>query len=111
MKLLLDANLSPRLVRRMEDLFPGAVHVFDTELARFTPDVKIWEYARSAGLAILTADSDFVDLARTRGAPPQVIRIENCVLRTAAVESLIRRNAVRIAEFERSGKALLVLRP
>jgi hypothetical protein len=26
-KLLFDQNLSPRLVRRLEDLFPGSLHV------------------------------------------------------------------------------------
>jgi predicted nuclease of predicted toxin-antitoxin system len=111
LKLLVDANLSPRLIRRIEDLFPGSMHVFDTDLARFTPDIRIWEFARSDGFAILTADSDFVALSRDRGSPPQIIRIENCSLRTSAVEELLRHNAIRIAAFERAARPLLLLRP
>jgi predicted nuclease of predicted toxin-antitoxin system len=42
-KLLFDANLSPKLLKRLADLFPALVHVFDTGLGRFTPDVVIWE--------------------------------------------------------------------
>jgi predicted nuclease of predicted toxin-antitoxin system len=110
LKLFFDANLSPKLVRRLADLFPDAAHFFDAALAQFTPDVVIWEYAGQNGLTIVTADLDFVRLAQERGAPPKVIRIEKCDFRTAEVENLLRSNAIRIAEFERSNLALLVLR-
>ena len=43
MKLLFDANLSPKLVHRLAELFPDSVHVFDTSLARFTSDEVIWQ--------------------------------------------------------------------
>jgi predicted nuclease of predicted toxin-antitoxin system len=86
------------------------MHVSHIGLAQFTPDVVIWEYAGQNGLTIVTADSDFVQLAQERGAPPKVIRIEKCDFRTAEVENLLRRNAIRIAEFEQSNSALLVLR-
>lgn len=110
MKLLLDANLSPKLVRRLADLFPDLTHVFDTGLAQFTPDIVIWDYAVQNGFTIVTTDADFVQLAVQRGSPPKVIRIERCDFRTAEVENLLRRNAIRIAEFERSDLAVLVLR-
>jgi len=58
----LTANLSSRLVQRLSQLFPGSRHVFDTGLARFTPDAEIWEYARAHSMTIVTADSDFLDL-------------------------------------------------
>jgi predicted nuclease of predicted toxin-antitoxin system len=70
LKLLFDANLSPKLVHRLAELFPGSVHVFDTGMARFTSDVTTWEYGRANGFTIVTADSDFLDLAKSRGAPP-----------------------------------------
>jgi len=43
LKLLFDANLSPKLVHRLAELFPDSVHVFDTGLARFTSDEVIWQ--------------------------------------------------------------------
>ena len=110
MKLLFDANLSPKLVARLSQLFPESKHVFDTGLERFTPDEEIWDYAASNGLAIVTADADFVRLAEERGAPPKVIRLENCNYKTAIVEELLRRNAVRIAELEQSRRPLVIFR-
>jgi predicted nuclease of predicted toxin-antitoxin system len=110
LRLLFDANLSPKLVGRLAELFPDSIHVFDTGLARFTSDYAIWEYARSNGFVIVTADSDFLDIAEERGAPPKVVRLENCNYRTAHVEDLLRRNAVRIAELERSPRPVLIIR-
>jgi predicted nuclease of predicted toxin-antitoxin system len=109
LKLLFDANLSPTLVGRLTDLFPESMHVFDTGLARFTPDEIIWEYARANGFVIVTADSDFLELAAQRGAPPCVVRLANCNYRTARVEDLLRRNAILVAELEKSGRDVLVI--
>ena len=61
MKLLVDENLSPQLVPRIEDLFPGTLHVRLVALKQ-TPGKMVWEYARSNGFSIVTADSDFYDL-------------------------------------------------
>ena len=110
MKLLFDANLSPKLAGRLAELFPDSVHVFETGLAQFTSDYAIWEYAKSNGFVIVTADSDFLDLAEERGAPPKVVRLENCNYKTLRVEELLRRNAVRIAELERSVRPVLIIR-
>jgi predicted nuclease of predicted toxin-antitoxin system len=98
LKLLIDANLSPRLVPRLAELFPGSLHVFDTDLVRYTSDETIWEYARHGGYTIVTADSDFIEIAERRGVPPGVVRLENCNYKTARVEEVIRRNAVRITD-------------
>lgn len=110
MKLLFDANLSPKLVGRLAQLFPDSVHVFDTGLARSTSDETIWEYAGTNGFTIVTADSDFLDFARSRGAPPKVIHLENCNYRSSQVEDLLRRHAIWIAELEQSSRASLVIR-
>jgi predicted nuclease of predicted toxin-antitoxin system len=110
LKLLFDANLSPKLVGRLAGLFPNSVHVFDTGLARFTSDETIWEYAGEHGFTIVTADSDFIDLASSRGAPPKVVHLENCNYRTSHVEELLRRHAIRLAELEQSSRGTLVIR-
>jgi predicted nuclease of predicted toxin-antitoxin system len=110
LKLLFDANLSPKLVGRLAELFPGSTHVFETGLARFTSDETIWEYARSHGFVIVTADADFLDLAEKRGVPPKVVRLDKCNYRTSVVERLIRQNAVRIAQLEHSSRPDLIVR-
>jgi predicted nuclease of predicted toxin-antitoxin system len=110
LKLLFDANLSPKLVGRLGDLFPGSAHVFDTGLARSTPDEQIWSYAAAEGYTIVTADSDFLELAESRGMPPTVVYLENCDYRTSQVESVLRRHAVRIAALEQSSRTVLTIR-
>lgn len=110
MKLLLDENLSPQLVRRVEDLFPYSVHVRSEGLKQ-TPDRTVWEYAKTNGFSIVTADADFYDLAIALGSPPKVIWLRGCDYPTAVAEQLIRGQAIRIAEFlEDQERAVLILR-
>ena len=111
MKLLLDENLSRRLVRQLADLFPGSTHVAFEGLLE-APDIRIWERAKAEGLAIVTADSDFYELATAFGPPPKVIWLRGCDYPTAVAEGLIRRQAIRIAEFLRDAEqAVLILAP
>jgi predicted nuclease of predicted toxin-antitoxin system len=56
-KLIIDENLSRRLVARLADLFPGSIHVTDVALEQ-SPDASVWEYAKANGFTILTADAD-----------------------------------------------------
>lgn len=58
MKLLLDENLSRRLVPQLADLFPGSTHVASVGLLQAT-DARLWEYAKAHDFAIVTADADF----------------------------------------------------
>jgi predicted nuclease of predicted toxin-antitoxin system len=90
MKLLLDHNLSPKLVNLLRDLCPDIEHVFELGLAD-QPDDAIWQYARAHGQIIVTKDSDYDALATLRGAPPKVIWVQagNCSTRTTA--QLLRR--------------------
>ncbi|MGD0480520.1 MAG: DUF5615 family PIN-like protein [Terracidiphilus sp.] len=111
MKLILDENLSRRLVPRIADLFPDSTHVALVSLLR-APDSAVWEFAKAHGFAIVTADADFYELATTVGPPPKVIWLRGCNDPTALCEELIRSQAIRIAEFlEDSGMAVLILRP
>ncbi len=79
MRLLLDENLSPRLVERLGEFFPGSGHVRDVDLVG-KPDAAIWDHAAASGFTIISKDDDFHHLSLLRGAPPKVIglRIVNC---------------------------------
>ena len=57
-----------------------------------------------------TTDRDFRDRALTLGPPPQVVLIERCGFRLRVIEEIIRREAIRIAEFSETTRALLLLR-
>ncbi len=96
MRILLDQNLSPKLVYRLADLPPGLESVYDHELTG-TSDSVIFEWARSRELtAIVSADRDFVRLAEQMGPPPKVVRIEQCDFPSRIIEQLLRREAIRV---------------
>ena len=100
MKLLFDHNLSPKLVRRLNDLFPESDHLFPRHLDQAS-DPMVWDYARIHGFIIVSKDRDFSDRSVLLGHPPKVIRLHlgNCT--TAAVETLLRSHFILIREFEK----------
>ena len=111
MKLLLDENLSRRLVDRLADLFPGSAHVASQGLLQAS-DQQIWTYAKHNGYTIVSADADFYELATTFGPPPKIVWLRRCDYPTAFAERLIRREAIRVAEFLNDvDQAVLILEP
>lgn len=109
MKLLFDHNLSPRLVNRLEDIYPNSQHIFNLKLDT-AEDSVVQQYASEHEFIIVTKDSDFSELILLKGFPPKVIwiRIGNCT--TNDIESLIRSNAEKIKEFGReSSLGILML--
>ena len=77
MKLLLDANLSPRLVPVLASAGYEAAHV-DGEGLLGASDAAIFDHARERGLVVVTADSDFpMLLALRRTSNPSVIHLRD----------------------------------
>ena len=111
MKLLFDANLSPRLTTLLRDVFPGSAHVSEVG-GLAADDLSIWSHARDNGFTIVSKDGDFHRMSFVLGAPPQVIwlRVGNCT--TAVVERVLRGRLPDIELFERSeDAAFLVVDP
>ena len=102
MRLLLDQNLSPRLVRALADLYPESLHVRDVGL-QAAGDDAVWFYARDHGLAIVSKDADFRQRSFLGGAPPKLIwiRLGNCS--TADVENLLRVHHTSLLTFDVDG--------
>lgn len=74
MKLLLDANLSWRMIGVLQQHFTACYHVDSIyELEVPAKDIGIWKYAKENELIIVTNDEDFVDLINLEGFPPKVI--------------------------------------
>jgi predicted nuclease of predicted toxin-antitoxin system len=67
-KLLLDENLSRRIVPMLETGFPGSSHVVLLGLER-AGDHDIWIYAQQNDFVIVTRDSDFSDMNALYGPP------------------------------------------
>ena len=96
MSLVLDENLSARLVERLVTLFTGLKHVRDIGL-RQAPDEQIWKWAKDNNCTVVSADADFVALSRRLEWPPKVIHIEKCDFPFRVIEELLRQNALRIS--------------
>lgn len=96
--LLFEQNLSPQLINRLADLFPGALHVAQVGLDRASA-LAVWEYARIHDCALVTKDADFNDLSVLRGFPPKVLwlRLGNCT--TDDIEQMLRRAHPEIVAF------------
>lgn len=99
MKLLLDQNLSPRLVGLLADLFAGSLHVGQVGLKRADDDA-IWRFARDRGFAIVTKDSDFQERSQLAASAPRIVWIRRGNCSTQDIEALLRTHAVRIAALE-----------
>ncbi|MDR3673083.1 MAG: DUF5615 family PIN-like protein [Holophaga sp.] len=99
MRLLLDNNLSPRLIQQLADVFPGITHVEPVGLAE-SSDQDVWTYAMANRCLIVTKDSDFAEIQVLRGFPPKVvwIRLGNCT--TAQLEALFRSHAEDLERFD-----------
>ena len=97
-RLLLDENLSARLLLILADIYPDSQHVEDS-LGRAASDEVIWSHAQRAGLLIVTRDEDFQRLSVWRGAPPKVVWIRNGNSSTRDVAGLLRRNQALIQGF------------
>lgn len=72
MKLLLDENLSRRLVPFLLNDYPGSTQIALLGMERAS-DREIWDYAKTQGFVIVTRDSDYYDLSTIYGPPPKVI--------------------------------------
>ena len=70
MKLLFDQNLSFRLCRDVDDLFPESSHVRLLGLSEAT-DHALWDYAKRQGFAIVSQDADFAEMAVWLRARPK----------------------------------------
>jgi predicted nuclease of predicted toxin-antitoxin system len=108
-KLLFDHHLSPSLVDRLVDLFPGSAHVWNFDLHEVA-DTEIWLFAREHGFTIVSKDADFSEISMALGYPPRLLWLRITNWTTAEIEDLIRSRYPRIVDFHRaSDRGILFL--
>lgn len=109
MKLLLDENLSDRIIHGIVDLYPGSKHVKMLGLIN-TDDVVIWEYAKANGFVIVSIDSDFHQRSLLYGYPPKFIYLRVDNFPTSKITQILRDSSNTIIQFKSSEtKSLLLL--
>lgn len=72
MKLLLDENLSRRIVPFIQDSYPGSTQVALIGLEQ-VDDKIIRQYAIDHDYVITTKDADFYEMTMVYGQPPKII--------------------------------------
>ncbi len=96
--LLIDNNLSPRLVRELNKKFKEIVHVVDVGLEK-EDDPVIWQYALDHKLHILTKDKDFNGIQSLKGFPPKIIWLRTGNVPTKYIIKLLSENYRLIYQF------------
>ncbi len=111
MKLLLDENLSRRLVPFLQQAYPGSSQVVLLGMESAT-DQAIWEKATSDGYVIVTRDADFQELSLVWGHPPQVIRLKTPnQARAATLKVLLENRDLIVESLEIQGLASVEIVP
>lgn len=108
MKLLLDQNLSRRLLPDLQAHFPGSNQVTLQGLDTAS-DAVIWQWAKDGAYIVMTKDADFIELAVIRGAPPKIIRLALGNTNNAVLRERLLAHLDVLAEFARSEDAVLEL--
>ncbi len=109
MKLLLDENLSDRIIHRIVDLYPDSEHVKTLALTN-TDDGVIWEYAKVNGFVIVSKDSDFHQRSLLYGHPPKFVYLRIGNSPTTQIVEILRDNFDTITQFgDSQEESILIL--
>ena len=72
MKLLIDENISYRIIKLINKHIPNSIHVSSIRKNRFSC-LDIWLYAKDNDYIIVTYDEDFYEWQSLRDYPPKII--------------------------------------
>jgi predicted nuclease of predicted toxin-antitoxin system len=102
MKLLLDENLSWRMIKMLAPISEEIVHVSDLKITQPADDISIWNYAKKNGFTVISKDDDFEKIVLLRKAPPKLIYLKTYNLDTKKLVALILGNKDKIMQFVNS---------
>jgi len=109
-KLLLDENLSDRVVPQILDLYPGSAHVKSHGLIH-SSDTLIWSFAQQHSFTIVSKDADFHQRSLVLGHPPKFVflRVGNCPM--SQMTHLLRDNFLLLLAFDADSDASILVLP
>jgi predicted nuclease of predicted toxin-antitoxin system len=87
-KILLDQNISFRVIRLISSTYSEAKQVRELSLENVN-DLGIWQYAKQNGYCIVTFDADFYDMANLYGHPPKIIWLRTGNTKTTHIAKLL----------------------
>lgn len=108
-KLLFDQNLSYRILKQIEHLFPDSNHVRHLQLDQ-ADDLTVWQFAKENNFHIVSKDNDFNNINTVYGFPPKVIWLRTGNITTQGIIDLFRKkNEVIHAFLDKKKLGLLEL--
>ena len=99
MKLLLDQNLSRKIVSKLIDAFPGTEHVSKFKLEEEN-DIEVRKFAKEKQFIIVTQDADFFEMMLMNGFPPKIIWLRCGNTSSKNILELLINNKETILRFE-----------
>jgi len=107
MKILLDANISYKLIKELKPIFGECNHVDLIGLNVPAQDIDIWKYAKVNEYIIITKDEDFMNLLETKGFPPKIVLLRTGNNSSKALAELLKKVKPMIDELEKNEYGLL----
>lgn len=98
MKLLLDHNLSWRLLAKLDPVYAGSEALLKIGLDN-DDDELVWAHAKAHGQVIVTQDDDFRVRSLRLGHPPRVVMIQTGNTSTANMLLLLNGNVELLSRF------------
>lgn len=109
MKLLLDENLSDRIIAQIIDLYPDSEHVKTVGLMNID-DKVIWEYAKTHNFVLVSKDSDFHQRSLLYRSPPKFIYLRIGNSPTSKIVQIFREGFDTITQFgDSETESILIL--
>jgi len=109
MKLLLDENISLKLVKFLQKGFPESSHISFLDMQGGT-DTQIWEFAKQENYIIVSKDNDFRQRSFLLGFPPKVIWLSIGNSGINEIKNLLLNNIAIVEHFfHDANEGLLVL--
>jgi len=107
MKILLDANISWKLVNMLSLVFEECAHVDFIDINVPARDIDIWNYALDRGYIIISKDNDFIDLLELKGFPPKVVLLKTGNNTSRSLAELLKNIKPLIEDLEKNDYGLL----
>ena len=107
MKILLDANISYKLTKKLIPIFGECSYVDSIGLNVPAQDIEIWKYAKENGFIIITKDDDFINLMEIKGFPPKVVLLKTGNSSSKALMELLIKIKPMIDDLEKNEYGLL----
>ena len=102
MTLLLDANLSWRLIKLLAPAFEQVEHVERCGLSIPASDTEIWSWAKENNAMIVTNDEDYYYFSLQKGFPPKIVLLRTGNQSTQNVKEVLIRHRQEIQTLHES---------